>query len=197
MMSVRDYDSARYARVNRWDPSHLDKIDRLLDLEPGDRVLEVGCGRGHLTRRLADQGIDATGIDANPFAAEMAGTDRVLTMRAEALDFEDSSFDQVISIHALEHIPELDGALAEMARVLRAGGSALHIYPAEPIKGLYAIPTSIILHGTPFRATEVHCHRLWPAKLRRMMSPLGLTETSHEFNLFKSPQFVSVFEKTG
>lgn len=196
-MAVLDYDSPRYARINRWDSSHLDKVDQLLDLEPGDRVLEVGCGRGHLTRRLAERGIDVTGIDANPNAAELAGTDRVLTMRAESLDFEGSSFDYLISIHALEHIPELGEALAEMARVLRPGGSALHIYPAEPIKGLYAIPTSIILHGTPFKATEVHCHRLWPAKLRRMTSPLGLTETSHEFNLLRSPQFVSVFEKTG
>lgn len=195
-MTVLDYDSARYASINRWDPSHLDKVDRLLEPEPGDRVLEVGCGRGHLTRRLAERGIDAIGIDANPNAAELAGTDRVLTMKAESLEFEDASFDFVISIHALEHIPELERAVGEMSRVTRTGGTALHIYPAEPIKGLFAIPTSIILHGTPFKATDVHCHRLWPAKLRRLMSPFGLTETNHEFNLFKSPQFVSVFEKT-
>lgn len=192
-----DYDSVRYARINRWDPSHLRRIDRLLDIRPGERVLEVGCGRGHLTRRLADRDIDVVGIDINPRAAEIAGTDRVLTMRAESLDFPDESFDFVLSVHALEHIPALERALAEMGRVLRRGRTALHIYPAEPVKGLFAIPTSIILHGTPFKATQVHCHRLWPAKLRRLMEPLGLTETSHEFNLIKSPQFVSVFEKTG
>jgi ubiquinone/menaquinone biosynthesis C-methylase UbiE len=192
-----DYDSVRYARINRWDPSHLKRIDRLLDICPGDRVLEVGCGRGHLTRRLAERDVDVVGIDINPQAAEIAGTDRVLTMGAESLDFADESFDYVLSVHALEHIPALERALAEMGRVLRHGGTALHIYPAEPVQGLFAIPTSIILHGTPFKATQVHCHRLWPAKLRRLMDPLGLTETSHEFNLIKSPQFVSVFEKTG
>lgn len=191
------YDSVRYARINRWDPSHLERIDRLLDIAPGDRVLEVGCGRGHLTLRLAGRGIDVVGIDANPKAADIAGTERVLTMGAESLDFPDDSFDYVLSVHALEHIPALGEALAEMGRVLRRGGTALHIYPAEPVKGLYAIPTSIILYGTPFKATQVHCHRLWPAKLRRLMEPLGLTETSHEFSLLKSPQFVSVFEKTG
>lgn len=196
-MAALDYDSPRYARINRWDPSHLDKIDHLLALQSGDRVLEVGCGRGHLTNRLAERGVDVIGIDANPNAAEIAGTDRVVTMRAESLDFAEESFDHVISIHALEHIPALEEALAQMARVHRPGGMALHIYPAEPIKGLYAIPTSIILHGTPFKATDVHCHRLWPAKLRRLMTPLGLTETHNEFNLFKSPQFVSVFEKNG
>ncbi|MGH8946269.1 MAG: class I SAM-dependent methyltransferase [Acidimicrobiia bacterium] len=192
-----DYDSARYARINRWDPAHLKRIDRLLDLQPGDRVLEVGCGRGHLTRRLAERGIDVTGIDVNPGAAEIADTDRVLTMRAESLEFADDSFDFVLSIHALEHIPALGEALGESARVLRGGGTALHIYPAEPIKGLYAIPTSIVLHGTPFKARQVHCHRLWPAKLRRLMAPFGLEETHREFNLVKSPQFISVFEKTG
>jgi 2-polyprenyl-3-methyl-5-hydroxy-6-metoxy-1,4-benzoquinol methylase len=192
-----DYDSPLYARINRWDPTHLQRIHRLIDLHAGDRVLEVGCGRGHLTRRLAEQGIDVKGIDVNPKAAEIAESDRVMTMRAESLDFADESFDLVISVHALEHIPALEEALRETARVLRHGGTALHIYPAEPIKGLYAIPTSIILHGTPFKARQVHCHLLWPAKLRRLVSPFGLEETHHEFNLVKSPQFISVFEKTG
>jgi ubiquinone/menaquinone biosynthesis C-methylase UbiE len=194
---MHEYDSRRYVTINRWDPSHLDKVDRLLSLSDGQRVLEVGCGQGHLTKRLADRGIDITGVDANPKASEIAGTDRVLYMNGEDLEFDDKSFDVVLSVHALEHIPPLDQAISEMARVLKPGGSALHIYPAEPVMGLYAIPTSMILHGTPLKAREVHCHKLWPSKLRRMMEPLGLTETHHEFNLFKMPQFVSVFEKVG
>jgi ubiquinone/menaquinone biosynthesis C-methylase UbiE len=182
--------------LNRWDSSHLEKVDRLLQLDDGLRVLEVGCGQGHLTKRLAERGLDVTGIDANPNAPEVAGTDRVLHMHGEDLTFDDDTFDVIVSIHALEHIPPLRDAIAEMARVLRKGGRAMHIYPAEPIMGLYAIPTSVILYGTPFRAREVHCHKLWPAKLRRLMEPHGMTEIHHEFNLIKSPQFVSVFEKT-
>ena len=175
----------------------MEKVDRLLDFRNGNRVLEVGCGQGHLTKRLADRGIDITGIDANPNAPEVAESERVLYMRAEALEFEDESFDIILSVHAIEHIPPLSQALAEMARVLKPAGQALHIYPAEPIMGLYAIPTSVILHGTPFKARQVHCHKLWPSKLRAMMESIGLRETHHEFNLFKSPQFVSVFEKVG
>lgn len=187
------YDNRRYALVNRWDASHLDKVDRLLGSLEGRQVLEVGCGAGHLTKRLAQRGVDIVGIDANPQASEVAGSDKVRTMEAEALDFDDDSFDVIISVHALEHIPALEAALVEMARVLRPGGRALFIYPAEPIMGLYAIPTSIILHRTPFRAREVHCQKLWPAKLRSMMEPLGWSETHHQFDLLKSPQFVSVF----
>ena len=192
---MSNYDSKRYAMVNRWDSSHLDKIDRLLDLEPGDRVLEVGCGAGHLVKRLAERGIDIVGIDVNPNAAEIAGTDRVIEMAAESLDFPDDEFDAIVSVHAIEHIPELEAAVVEMARVLKPGGSALYIYPAEPIRGLTAIPSAIILHVTPFKAREVHCQKLWPAKLARMMTPLGLSQTHSEFNLIKSPQFVSVFAR--
>jgi ubiquinone/menaquinone biosynthesis C-methylase UbiE len=190
-----EYDSRRYALVNRWDPQHLKTVDRLLPLDAGDRVLEVGCGSGHLTKRLAERGIDIVGIDANPNAREVADTDRVLHMRAEQLKFEDKEFDAVISVHAIEHIPPLDEAVAEMARVLQPQGRALFIYPAEPIQGLYAIPTSVILYGTPFKARQVHCHKLWPSKVRRIVEPFGLTETHHEFNLWKSPQFVSLFTR--
>jgi ubiquinone/menaquinone biosynthesis C-methylase UbiE len=190
------YDSRRYALINRWDPSHLERIDRLISIREGDRVLEVGCGQGHLTKALAARGLDITGIDANPQAEEVAESPLVRHMRAEDLEFDDATFDFVVSVHAIEHIPELDAALAEISRVLRDGGKAVFIYPAEPIMGLYAIPTSIILHGTPFKAREVHCHKLWPAKLRGMVEPLGLRQVSSEFSLLWSPQFATAFEKS-
>lgn len=191
-----DYDSKKYALINRWDPSHLEKIDRLLSLDAGMKVLEVGSGRGHLTNRLAERGLDVVGIDANPNAAAVAEGDRVLHMVAEDLRFDDGEFDAIVSVHAIEHIPPLEEAFKEMARVLKPGGTALFIYPAEPIMGLYAIPTAVILHGNPFKAREVHCHKLTPKKVRALAEPVGLTESHHEFNLWKSPQFVSVFEKS-
>ncbi len=192
---MSEYHSRRYALLNRWDPAHLRKIDRLLELKPGQRLLEVGCGQGHLTKRLANRGIEVTGIDANKEAPVVAGTDRVVHMMAEDLQFDDGAFDTIVSVHAIEHIPPLEQALSEMSRVLKPGGAALYIYPAEPIMGMFAVPTSVILYGTPFKARQVHCHKLWPGKLRRMVEPLGMAETHREFNLFKSPQFVSVFEK--
>lgn len=192
---MTDYASRSYAVVNRWDPWHLKRLDRLLPLAAGDRVLEVGCGQGHLTKRLAARGVDIVGIDANPEARDVAGSDLVHSMRAEALEFGDGEFDALVSIHAIEHIPDLDGALAEMSRVLRDGAMAMLVYPAEPIMGLYAIPTAVILHGTPLKAREVHCHKLWPSKLRSLVGPLGLHEVHHEFNILKSPQFISVFVK--
>lgn len=189
------YDSRRYALINRWDPSHLRRINRLVEIGKGDRVLEIGCGQGHLTRALAAQGAAIVGIDANPHAEDVSDTSLVRHMKAEALEFEDGTFDLVVSVHAIEHMPELEKALSEMARVLRPHGKAVLIYPAEPIMGLYAIPTSIILHGTPFRAREVHCQKLWPAKLRRLLAPLDMRHVASEFSVFKTPQYASLFEK--
>lgn len=190
------YDSKRYALVNRWDPRHLETVDRLLGPEPGERILEVGCGRGHLTKRLLDLGADAIGIDANPHAAEHAVTDGVRTMDAAGLEFDDDSFDKIVSVHAIEHIPPIEDAFSEIARVLKPRGQALFIYPAEPIKGIWAVPTAVILHGNPFKATTVHCNWLWPSKVRGIAEPEGLVELHHEFNLLSSPQFVSLFTNT-
>ena len=189
------YDSYKYALINRWDSDHLRNIDRLLPLSD-QRVLEVGCGQGHLTKALADRGVDIVGVDANPNAPEVAASDRVLHMSAESLEFDDGAFDVVISVHAIEHIPDINGAIAEMSRVLRAGGKSLHIYPAEPVKGLYAIPASFILYGHPFKARQVHCHKLWPAKMRKLFSPHGFEETHAESRYLKlMPEFISVFER--
>lgn len=189
------YDSKRYALLNRWDERHEVTVRRHLDPQPGERVLEVGAGRGHLTKRLRDWGVDAVGIDANPQAPDVAVTDGILHMYGEDLAFDDDTFDKVVSVHAIEHIPDIGGAFDEMSRVLKPGGQALFIYPAEPIKGIWAVPTAIILHKNPFKATTVHCQWLWPSRVRRIAEPRGFTHRHSEFNLLSSPQFVSVFTR--
>jgi len=189
------YTSLRYALSNRWDSSHLRTVNRMLAPAPGMRLLEVGCGRGHLAKHLQAQGLDVVGIDANPYAIEHGVACNLCTMQGEALNFPDASFDMLYSFHAIEHIPPLEQALAEMARVVKPGGKLLLAYPAEPIKGLYAFPTAFILYRNPFRAGEVHCHWLTPARLRRLTAPLPLEHLRSEFRLLRSPQFFSLFRR--
>lgn len=90
----------------------------------GARVLVVGCGSGHEAAVLADMlKVDVTGIDivAN-FDAAAGARVRLQQGDATAMVFSDASFDVVFSYHALEHIPDYDGALTEMRRVLKPGG---------------------------------------------------------------------------
>ncbi len=168
---------------------------KLLDPPVGSSLLEVGCGRGHLVKHLVHRGVEVVGIDANPEAVERSVSDNVIMMEATSLDFSDESFDNVASFHAIEHIPDLDRALGEMVRVLKPGGRMLLVYPAEPIRGLYAIPASVLAFGTPFEARRIHWHRLTPARLRARCRGIGVEHLHSEFNLLTTPQFVSLFRK--
>lgn len=102
-----------------------------LELKEGEKVLEVGCGRGVLLDRLvAEYGIKGFGIDISPKAIAEAKIESIekLDLRiADAcnLPFPDSSFDFVISFDTLEHISEQEKAVSEIVRVLKKGGRIL------------------------------------------------------------------------
>lgn len=93
-------------------------------IKPGDRILDVGCGKGFLIYDFTQvvPGVEVTGIDISEYAIEnvVEGVkDRVQVGRADALPFADKSFDLVISINTLHNLYnyELDKALREMERV--------------------------------------------------------------------------------
>jgi ubiquinone/menaquinone biosynthesis C-methylase UbiE len=189
------YDSRKYALINRWNPRNLEIIRDWIAPAPGDRVLDVGCGKGHLVKALSELGVDSIGIDLNPNAADVAVVPRVRTMSATNLDFADNSFDAVVSFHAIEHIPPIEAAIGEMARVVKPGGKVLLVYPAEPIRGLYAIPTSVILHRSPFKARQVHVHRLDPKTVGKLAATAGLRQLNTKFRIWPSPEYASLFDR--
>ena len=98
------------------------------------RVLEVGTGPGFFAILLCELGYDVTAIDLTPAmlaeakknAGDMADSICFMEMNAEALDFEDASFDVVISRNLTWNLPHPDAACAEWARVLRPGGLLLN-----------------------------------------------------------------------
>jgi ubiquinone/menaquinone biosynthesis C-methylase UbiE len=98
----------------------------------GRDVLEVGCGLGTDTMRFARAGAVITAVDLTHTAVEQTArrlADERLegTVRqadAEALPFDDGSFDLVYSWGVLHHTPDTQRAIGEVARVLRPGGEA-------------------------------------------------------------------------
>lgn len=92
-------------------------------------ALDVGCGEGRFCRMLRACGIEAIGIDpteeliAHARQRDPEGDYR--PGRAEKLDFPDAPFDLVVSYLTLVDIPDIRAAIAEMARVLRPGGTLL------------------------------------------------------------------------
>ncbi|HEU5350607.1 MAG TPA: class I SAM-dependent methyltransferase [Terracidiphilus sp.] len=95
-----------------------------LGARAGEQVLDLGCGDGQLTSRIAQSGAGVRGVDASP-AMVAAARGRGLTAeeaRAEALPFADASFDAVFSNAALHWVEGQDAMMAEVRRVLRRGG---------------------------------------------------------------------------
>lgn len=98
-------------------------------MAPGGRVLDVGCGTGFHVARLRERGFDVVGIEpgedlrrrarANNPGAQIEDGD------IEALTFDDASFDGVLAIEVIRHVPHPDKAMAEIGRVLKPGGIAV------------------------------------------------------------------------
>ena len=91
---------------------------------PGASMLDVGCGTGYFTRRLARAGLNATGIDADAAAIRYAkskrgANERYLCGDARALPFPDRHFDYGVAITSFCFIADPLHALAELARVTR------------------------------------------------------------------------------
>jgi SAM-dependent methyltransferase len=194
------YKSKKYAMLNKPIEigRHLERVRRYLQPERDDHVLEIGCSRGFLIDRVRRElAPAAVGVDLNPEAIANAIVDDVSVMDAQSLGFEDESFDKIYSFHCIEHLPDLTRAFREMDRVLKPGGRILLVYPAEPIRGLYVVPTAIILFGNALRAREIHLHKLWPAKIERMLTGTKLAVVGSALDLLLTPQFMTVLEKLG
>jgi glycosyltransferase involved in cell wall biosynthesis/protein-L-isoaspartate O-methyltransferase len=109
-------------------PWHTMAIPQLPPLD-GARVLEIGCGRGGFSKYLAERGADLVAADFSD--AAVAITDRMLApypnaeavvADIEALPYETGSFDAVVSLDTIEHVPDPTRAVAELVRVLKPGG---------------------------------------------------------------------------
>jgi ubiquinone/menaquinone biosynthesis C-methylase UbiE len=192
-----DYRSRRYAllnspiEVNR----HVRRVERYLRPRAADRVLEIGCGRGFLTRQIQRIAPATTGIDLNPQAISNAVTGDLRNMDARALAFPNAVFDKIYSFHAIEHIPDLGRAFAEMDRVLKPGGRVLLVYPAEPIRGLYVVPTALLIFGNPLRARDLHVHKLSPRTLLPFLAGTSLRVVRSKLQFLLTPQFITVLRK--
>jgi SAM-dependent methyltransferase len=112
-------------------------LDFFLSAAPRSRVLNAGAGQGSFSARLAGRGFDVTSVDESEAAVEvlrqrLAGP--VLQADVTALPFDDQSFDSAVLGEVLEHVPDDERALREVARVLRPGGVLAVSVPAGPAR---------------------------------------------------------------
>jgi len=131
--------------------------------EPG--ILDVGCGTGANLQMLADFGV-AEGVDVSDEALEFCrarGLAKVKQGAAEALPYEDASFDLVTGLDVVEHLDDDVAGLREMHRVLRPRGRALLFVPAFMF--LWGVQDDISHHRRRYTVNE----------LRTRLAEAGLT----------------------
>jgi demethylmenaquinone methyltransferase/2-methoxy-6-polyprenyl-1,4-benzoquinol methylase len=127
-----------YGRDRRWKS----RLVAMADAGPGTRALDVACGTGDIAFELARRGARVTGLDIThgmlTLARAKAHGSRAgfVTGDMMALPFGDARFDLVTTGYGIRNVPGIAPAVAEIARVLRPGGTFLSLdfnRPANPV----------------------------------------------------------------
>jgi ubiquinone/menaquinone biosynthesis C-methylase UbiE len=113
--------------------SHRHLPDWIASMQSGSKVLEVGCGIGLDSARMAQHGLHVTAVDltvVGPATAARRANEQhydasYLCSDAERLPFKDGAFDYVYSFGVMHHAPDTQCCVDEAYRVLRPGGQAL------------------------------------------------------------------------
>lgn len=129
------------------------KTDKILNLIEGKNVLDIGCGIGTFTEKIANAGYKVTAID---YAAKPKKTKNYKFVRADILNLgkvPKGPFDSVIALDVLEHVEHDQKAIANIYKLLKPGGTIVLTVPAFP--QLYAPLDAKIGHIRRYTQTEI------------------------------------------
>lgn len=111
---------------------HFQRMLRLCGNIEGKKVLDIGCGGGRWSERLADKGAEVVGIDLGEEIIErnkevLGNRCNYMVMSADDLDFPDRFFDLAVSVTVLQHMPYpiQEKAISEISRVIKPQGKVL------------------------------------------------------------------------
>lgn len=139
----------KHLRERWWDDEFTEFLAETLKPRPGNRILDVGCGEGlpELSiGRLQISQIRLTGIELVPAKvaqareALAAHNQRAAFAAADArhLPFAGGVFDAIFCVAVLQHVADVDGAVAELARTARKGGRVLAVEPDNTARYFYS-----------------------------------------------------------
>jgi len=134
---INDYYERSHPLIRWIERRRLEHIRSLLDVRPGQHLLEVGCGGGHVLRLFPEAelcGVDVSAVMLEKARQNLAGY-RVTLHQGElgSIGLAAASFDQVVCTEVLEHVVEPRGVLEHMRRLLRPDGVAVITMPNDPL----------------------------------------------------------------
>jgi ubiquinone/menaquinone biosynthesis C-methylase UbiE len=172
------------------------RMRRYGGLGAGDEVLEVGCDRGVLLREIDRTAAVAHGIDINADAVRESGHPRARTGSATAIPHAAASFHVAVAAHVIEHLPEPRVFLAELARVVRPGGTIFLWYPFELFRGMTVLPELVVGRKPLGLARAYHLHTFTPRRLARLLHVLPLRPMLSEWCVYGPvPEFLTVLRR--
>jgi SAM-dependent methyltransferase len=152
-----------------------------LDVQPGHRVLDAGCGEGRHCFGCLSRGAQPIGFDLD-FDSMSDASKRLRREAAAAnstgemvqgdifrLPFEDATFDRVICSEVMEHVHDYEAAIAELTRVLRPGGTMAVTIPTATTEVFY-----LRLTRDYFESPGGHIRIFRPRALAAAMGRAGL-----------------------
>jgi 2-polyprenyl-6-hydroxyphenyl methylase / 3-demethylubiquinone-9 3-methyltransferase len=166
-------------------PPHFAVRSRFLleHVNPGERVLDVGCGEGHFTTALARAGAQALGIDvADEPLRRARARDGALELQqvadGEQWQLADAAFDAVWVGEVIEHVADTAAWLSEVRRVLRSGGSLLLSTPAHERLTLLHVALSTRAFARRFDPRSDHLRFYNRQTLTRLIAEFGFEQVS-------------------
>jgi len=173
----------RYSLTMRFKERH---ILRLLELEPGHRLLDVGCGIGYLCDLSRRQGAQVHGVDASAEALSHARRQvegHFAGAVAEALPYRDNTFDRIVFADVIEHVPDDHRALAEIARVAKPGARLVVSTPA--LDGVFTRTwLKTFLHGEEERFQKNYREGYTEERLRGAMAGCDICAAQTAYSNF-------------
>ncbi|MEX0992874.1 MAG: class I SAM-dependent methyltransferase [Solirubrobacterales bacterium] len=136
MASYHDEIWAAVPERRPFDTASADWVRDAIDAAGGPRTLDLGCGDGRLTARLAEAGARVTGVDPSRVAIERARAahpelDWAQSNPDGSLPFEDSTFEAATCVNVLEHVADTQRLISELRRVLAPGARVAIAVPAN------------------------------------------------------------------